>query len=168
MKVVLLGTKRDKILDVCNKSDKELDDFENKLALKLVGIGDIIFVPDSGVPSEIAEKTNSLGAKTIAVLPSNDTRYGISHITLPSFAKIEYPRKTWYELNAEITTLGDIVVVVGLSGGVLIELSYIKYLNKFGIANPKVYLFKQWVSSIPVELLLDVNINQIESPSELV
>ncbi len=168
MRVVLLGSDRKRIMKATGISADDLDWLETELAKKLVELGEVVFIPE-GEPLRIARKCKELGGKTIAVLPSEDKRYGVSHIQTPDFVdEVEYPRRTWYDLNAEITMLGDIVVVIGMSPGVLIELAYTKYLRRYGLADPRIYIFKQTITSIPKELEAEISFRYVESAEEIV
>ncbi len=100
----------------------------------------VIVTPDDGVYTDIAIEFGKLkGKKPIAYYPDKDTYYGTSHIekNYPNYdlRKID---GDWYKLNADLTKQALCVVCLGISPGVLIEASYIKYHQSYGAyKNPK-------------------------------
>ena len=94
----------------------------------------VIVSPDDGVYTDIAlEFGRVTNKRPIAFYPDKDTYYGIDHI------KHNFPKYDlrpidgdWYKLNADLTKQAPLTICVGVSPGVLIEVSYIKYHQKYG------------------------------------
>lgn len=94
----------------------------------------VIVTPDDGVYADIALVFGQKkGKKAIAYYPDKDTYYGIDHIK-GNFEKYDIRGidGDWYTLNAELTKQAPVVICVGFSPGALIELSFIKYHQKYG------------------------------------
>jgi len=95
---------------------------------------DIFITPDSGVPLEIAKEFEKhKGKKAIGYYPDKDTVFGWEHIK--EFMKSVDARPNnsdWFTLTADLVRRAPVVIVCGLSVGVLIELGYAKYYHKYG------------------------------------
>lgn len=110
-------------------------DFVRDYALLLAELFDNILVtPDDGVYSDVALAFGKVkGRKPIGYYPDKDSNYGIEHIR-GNFGKYELRpiEGDWYKLNAVLTSKSHVVISLGLSPGVFIEGSYIKYHQKYG------------------------------------
>jgi hypothetical protein len=94
----------------------------------------VIVTPDDGVYTDIALKFGQITKKKpIAYYPDKDTFYGIEHIK-DNFEKYEIKPidGDWYKLNADLTKQAICVICLGFTPGVLIEISFIKYHQKYG------------------------------------
>ncbi len=94
----------------------------------------IIVTPDDGVYTDIALEFGRLkNVKPIAYYPDRDAFYGIRHIE-PNFPSYEIRPigGDWYTLNADLTKQALVVICLGFSPGVLIELAFIKYHQTYG------------------------------------
>ena len=94
----------------------------------------VIITPDDGVYTDIADAFSDLtGRKAIAFYPDADTKYGIQHIEHNLRKYDSRPiGGDWYTLNADLTAKAPVVLVFGFTPGVLIELAYVKYHQKYG------------------------------------
>lgn len=94
----------------------------------------VIVTPDDGVYTDIALKFGELKKKKpITYYPDKDTFYGIEHIK-DNFEKYDIRPidGDWYKLNADLTKQSLCVISLGFTPGVLIEISFIKYHQKYG------------------------------------
>lgn len=94
----------------------------------------VIVTPDDGIYTDIALKFGELKKKKpIAYYPDKDTFYGIEHIK-DNFEKYDIRPidGDWYKLNADLTKQALCVICLGFTPGVLIEISFIKYHQKYG------------------------------------
>lgn len=100
----------------------------------------IIVTPDDGIYSDIALEFGKIkNKKPIAYYPDKDTFYGVKHIE-QNFPKYELRKidGDWYKLDADITKQSNVIICLGLTPGSLIELSFIKYHQKYGVfKNPE-------------------------------
>lgn len=101
----------------------------------------LIIAPDDGVYTDVALKFQEItNRKAIAYYPDKDKFYGIEHIkkNLKKFDSRPI-NGDWYKLNADLAKQGDVVICLGFTPGVMIEISYIKYHQKW--ANKKISVF---------------------------
>ncbi|VVB75926.1 Uncharacterised protein [Candidatus Tiddalikarchaeum anstoanum] len=99
----------------------------------------IIVAPDDGVYTDIALKFGEIKKKKpIGYYPDKDTYYGYEHLK-KNFEKYETRPidGDWYKLNAELTKQALCIICLGFSPGSLIELSFIKYHQKYGAFKDK-------------------------------
>ncbi len=95
----------------------------------------VIVTPDNGVYTDVAIDVGKIkNKKPIAYYPDKDTFYGIEHIK-ENFPKYDLKpiNGDWYKLNADLTKQALVVICLGFSPGVLIEASFIKYHQKYGV-----------------------------------
>jgi|GEM_PF-998514 len=100
-----------------------------------------IVTPDDGTYADIAMALAEERAKLhpsvpllkpIGFAPLRDTLYGVKHLE-HNFPRYEIVNGgTWYDVNAELTAKALTVLCVGYAPGVMIELGYIKYHQKYG------------------------------------
>lgn len=93
-----------------------------------------IVTPSDGVYTDIALAVGKIKeTKPIAYYPDQDTYYGYDELK-PNFDKYDLKPigGDWYKLDADITKQARTVVCFGFSPGALIELSFIKYHQKYG------------------------------------
>lgn len=150
MKVSILGAHDiSKIIRNSKISEKELEELLENLGKFFAENGDeLIIIPVPGVIYKIAKAYKKYkGKKIIGLVPSKDKRYGIEHIkeTIPVADEIK-EIDSWYDANGEIVALGDICVCVGFSGGVMTEISFLKYHKKYFNNKTKLIIFENTVS----------------------
>jgi len=94
----------------------------------------VIVTPDDGVCADVAQAFSNLTKKKpIAFYPDKDFFYGTQHVE-KNYSKYDLKpiEGDWYKLNADLTKKSLCVICLGFSPGALIELSYIKYHQKYG------------------------------------
>ncbi|MCX6804318.1 MAG: hypothetical protein NTY48_07190 [Candidatus Diapherotrites archaeon] len=100
----------------------------------------VIVTPSDGVFTDIALEFGKLkGKKPVAYYPNKDNYYGIVHIeqNFPKYA-LRPINGDWYKLSADLSKQALSVICLGFSPGSLIEISFIKYHQKYGaFKNPK-------------------------------
>ena len=139
--IVIIGvSNRLHIINILGSETKYTDLVEKYAKEIAKKYENVIITPDDGIYTDIAEKWQEItNKKATAYYPDKDTYYGIEHIK-HNFSK--YATKgiggDWYKLNAELTKQAKTVLCLGITPGVLIELAYIKYHQKYGgHKNPK-------------------------------
>ncbi|MBD3354886.1 hypothetical protein GF361_02785 [Candidatus Woesearchaeota archaeon] len=109
---------------------------------------EVVIIPDRGIPVEIAKTYKELGGKKIlGVVPVNDIKYGIKHIeeNLDMLdEKIEV--NSWYDADGEIAAAGDYCICVGMSAGVMRDISVLKYHYKYLESETKLIVFENTMS----------------------
>jgi len=136
MNVVLLGVSDRSLLWRHGKIKKErYKEFVKEYASFLAERFDnVIITPDDGVYLDLALEFGKIkNKKPIAFYPDKDEQYGFEHLK-KNFKHFEMKpiNGDWYKLNAELTKQAPLILVLGFSPGVLIELSYVKYHQKYG------------------------------------
>jgi len=94
----------------------------------------VIVTPDEGVYTDVALEFGKIkGKKPIAYYPDKDTFYGYEHLK-KNFHQYEVKEidGDWYKLNADLTKQALVIICLGFTPGSLIELSFIKYHQKYG------------------------------------
>lgn len=136
MKAVLIGVSDKSILWRHGKLKKEeYTQFVGNYVKILSGyVDELIITPDDGVYLDIAREFGTHQGKTVTgFIPDKDTQYGHDHLEKNSENIIIKPiNGDWYTLNAELTKQANVVICLGFSPGSLIELSYVKYHQKYG------------------------------------
>ncbi len=149
MKVSFIGTSEDKIIKNSNISEKELNELLENLGEFFAENGDeLIVIPVHGIIQKIAKIYKKYdGKKVIGLVPLKDKRYGVEH-EKENFSVADEIKEmnSWYDANGEIVTMGDICVCIGLSGGVLTEIGFLKYHKKFFNNKTKLIIFENTVS----------------------
>jgi hypothetical protein len=131
MDCVLIGVSDRKQLRKIKDYEKFVSDYGQFLAKHFENV---IVTPDDGVYTDIALEFGRIkGKKPIAYYPDKDTFYGYEHLK-KNFHQYEVREINgdWYKLNADLTKQARVVICLGFSPGVLIELSFIKYHQKYG------------------------------------
>ena len=119
-----------------NVKQEDYDKFVEDYAVFLSERFDnVIITPDDGIYTDIALRFRDIkNRKPIAYYPDKDTFYGIDHIK-ENF--VHYDARPiggdWYKLNAELTKKALVIICLGFTPGTMIELSYIKYHQKYGV-----------------------------------
>ncbi|MBN1275056.1 hypothetical protein JXA12_02090 [Candidatus Woesearchaeota archaeon] len=133
MDVVLIGVSdRTSLWRHGSLQEKDYPSFVQAYARLLAKHFDnVIVTPDDGVYTDIADAYGKIKhKKPIAYYPDKDTTYGYGHLHLLKYDARPI-RGDWYTLNADLTKQAPIVICLGFSPGTLIELSYIKYHQKY-------------------------------------
>lgn len=172
VKVSLLGTSQISNITGSGVTKEELERLIGKIAEVLAENAEEVFaVPDDGVFFDLALKYKDKGGKKFtSVVPSGDKKYGIEHLQ-DNLGKSDERREVedWYTLNGEIAAMGDVAIVIGYSGGVFSDLSFLKYHKKFFDDRTKVVIFENTVSQrLPEELEDDIGcVTYITSSQDL-
>lgn len=172
MRISILGTgDLTKIPRFTDISEQELQKLITDLAKLIAEKGhEIVIIPDRGVPLETAKiyKKNK-GKKVYGIVPVKDRRYGIKHIE-PNLGILDERIEvdSWYDADGEIAAAGDVCVVVGMSPGIMREITVLKYHYRYLKSRTKLVCFRNTISSpIPKEIEEEIPINYIESVKEL-
>lgn len=147
-----------------NIEEKEYQQIVEKYAKLLAKyFENVIVTPDDGVYTDIALKFGELkNKKPIGYYPDKDNYYGIEHLK-PNFEKYETKPidGDWYKLNADLTKKALCVICVGFSPGSMIELSFIKYHQKFGkYKNPQLKQIHLFVDKRAIDQKLPKTFNE--------
>jgi len=103
---------------------------------------------------------NSGGKNVIGIIPSNDQRWGSKTLDL-SICDSIIKCNNWGDVPIYIINKSDIILIIGLSPGTMIELCWGKWIYK------PFLLFKPLISAIPVEISKFVDIKDIYDVNEL-
>ena len=149
MKVSFISTSEEKVIKNSGISEKELNELLENLGKFFAENGDeLVVIPVHGIIQKIANiyKKNN-GEKIIGLIPLKDKRCGIEH-EKENFSVADEIKEmnSWYDSNGEIAAMGDICVCIGLSGGVLTEIGFLKYHKKFFNNKTKLIIFENTVS----------------------
>jgi hypothetical protein len=153
MKVTIIGTGDLEIISKHTKtSELELKKLLEDSAKLLVEKGaEIIILPARGVPYEFAKIYKKLGGKKVyGVIPTKCPFYGkytmkiIGDYLDVIDEKIEFD--SWYDADGNIATLGDYTLCFGLSAGVLVEISSMKYALLYRGKKTKLLIFENTIS----------------------
>jgi len=86
-------------------------------------------IPDQGVPLDFAKKFRERGGKVIGYVPQIDCeslRKNFSYCD-----EITVFNGGWSALNTCLSLKGDLITVIGMSPGTMVEISYTKYHKKY-------------------------------------
>lgn len=159
-KVFKHGKIKTQYASVLNQLAKELSSKFSKL----------ITIPDDGVYSDFAEFFKSNGGEVIAYLPNK---------SVPNFSELKrnvekkgfIERQTdwnWSSLNNFVIREASVVICLGYSSGVLIELGNIKIAKKWLGKKIKLFIDKRFVSGrLPKEIEGDLSPKYYNSVREL-
>lgn len=134
---------------------------------------ELVIIPDRGVPYIVAQSYKKHGgSKVIGLVPPEEDKFGIEHIK-PQLhildEKLEVP--SWYYADGEIAAAGYIVLCIGLSDGVIRDLTALGYHRKYFGSKTKLVIFENTISSRlhpEVEETLDVKyINKIDELEDI-
>jgi hypothetical protein len=112
-------------------------------------IEELIITPDYGIYLEIAKAYKKAGGKKLIGMFPEDERFGTKQLK-ENFKFCDETRSIkgdWYKLGAEITIQGEIVICTGYSPGVMIELSYLKYMQKYLKKGDKILIDSRTISN---------------------
>ena len=172
MRVVILGTgDLTKITRFTGITQEKLWEMIRNIADLLVKKGhEMVINPDRGIPLEMAKiYKEKKGKKLLGLVPTKDTRYGIDWIkdNLPLLdERIEVD--DWYDVDGEVAASGDVCIVLGMSPGIMRDVTVLKYHYRYLNCKTKVIWFKNTLSNpIPKEIEEEIPITYIESVQEL-
>jgi hypothetical protein len=131
---------------------------------------EIVIVPDRGVPIEVAKIYKEKGGKKVyGLVPTKDTKFGDRHIQpylhlLDERIELDH----WYDVDGEIAAAGDVCIVIGLSPGIMREVSVLKYHRRYLDSKTKVIWFRNTMSQpIQKEIEEEIPITYVSSVEEL-
>lgn len=172
MKVTILGTgDLTKIPRFTKISKEELKDLITNLGKLIAEKGhELVIIPDRGIPIEVAKIYKKHGGKKVyGVIPTKDKQYGTKYIK-PYLSLVDERIEvdSWYDADGEIAASGDICIVVGMSPGIMREVTVLKYHYRYLNSKTKVVWFKNTISSlIPKEIEEEIPIIYINSINDL-
>ncbi|PLW80655.1 hypothetical protein C0585_01555 [Candidatus Woesearchaeota archaeon] len=144
------------------KSWKEMLDesFEFKLKEIVESLKDkeIVITPtNDSLPILIGSMYKSIGGvKLFGLIPMDDNEYGIDNID-EFFCDEIINSVTWRNNSCKFNEVCDVLLVLGLSEGVLAEIGNSKWFNK-----PKVLVVEDFISQkLPSESTMNINIKYI-------
>ncbi len=172
MKIVMLGTgDLTKIPRFTKISEEKLKKLIIDLGKLIAKKGhELVIIPDRGIPTEVAKVYKEKdGKKVYGLVPTKDQEYGVRHIE-PYFHLLDekIDVDSWYDADGKIASSGDVCIVVGMSPGIMREVTVLKYHYKYLESKTKVIWFKNTISSkIPKEIEEEIPITYIRSIREL-
>ena len=172
MKVSVLGTgDLTKIPRFTKVSKEELKGIIKELGKLIAEKGhELIIIPDIGIPVEVAKAYKaSDGKRVYGIVPTKDKRFGTKHIQ-PYLHLLDEQIEvdSWYDADGEIAAAGDVCIVVGMSPGIMREVSVLKYHYRYLNSKTKLIWFKNTISSpVPKEIEEEIPIKYINSVKEL-
>lgn len=172
MKVVVLGTgDLTKIPRHTSVKEEELGRLIEGVSGLLVKEGcELVIIPDRGIAVEVAKIYRKMGGKKVwGLVPTKDKKFGGKHI--PPFLNLVDERielDHWYDVDGEIAAAGDLCVVMGLSPGIMREVSVLKYHYRYLNCKTKVVWFRNTISQpLQKEIVEEIPIVYINSVGEL-
>ena len=132
MKIGMVGpTRMDLFCRILDISFEEYEYFLEKIAETIARSGhEMVILPEQGSVQEmLSKKYKDLGGKkVIGIVPKDDVEFGIENLN--EFMVDEIVNcKTWRNQPEKLCEESDILVVVGLSPGAVIEISYSKWFK---------------------------------------
>ena len=172
MKVSVLGTGDiTKIPRHTKITESELNKLIEGVAKLIARRGyELVIVPDRGVPTEVAKiyKQNG-GKKVYGIVPTRDEKFGVNHIQpyLPLVdERIEVDH--WYDADGEIAATGDVCIVIGMSPGIMREVSVLKYHYRYLKSKTKVVWFENTISQpLAKEIEEEIPVTYVSSVEDL-
>ena len=172
MKISVLGTgDLTKIPRFTNITREELEKLITDLAKLIAKKGhELVIILDRGIPTEIAKLYKEAhGKKVYGIVPIKDKKYGVKHIQPYLYLldkKIEVD--SWYDADGGIAASGDICIVIGMSPGIMREVTVLKYHYRYLNSKTKVFWFRNTITSpVQKEIEEEIPINYITSIKEL-
>jgi len=112
------------------KYNSRLDELADTL-YKNVGIANII--PDQGIPFDLAIKFRKLGGIVVGYVPRGGCEsLGDNFQYCDDVMEFD---GGWSTLNTCLSLRGDLITVVGMSPGTIVEIAYTKYHQKYAKKN---------------------------------
>lgn len=132
-------------LELLNLKKEEVDREIDCISRVLVDSNvEIVFLPDRGVPFEVAKKYKQYGGRKVyGTVPSSDKDFGIEHLKSYISAEIDGKKvidgiidtENWYKQDLTCCIFGDVILMLGNSLGSLGELVYGYYLYKLFVGD---------------------------------
>jgi len=172
MRISVLGTgDMTKIPRYCDVSEEELKKIITKVAEMIAKKEhELVIIPDRGIPLEIAKMYKEHGGKKLlGFVPTKDKRYGIKHIE-PNLHLLDEQIEvdSWYDADGEIAAAGDVCIVIGISPGIMREITVLKYHYRYLKSKTRLVWFRNTISSpIAKEIEEEIPINYIDDVEEL-
>lgn len=132
-------TDRTKVLRFADMSKEKYNSRLNELAETLsknVGVANII--PDQGVPFDLARKFRELGGVVVGYVPRGGCEFLEDNFQYCDDVK-EFDGG-WSTLNTCLSLRGDLITVVGMSPGTMVEIAYTKYHQRYAGKNMPVLI----------------------------
>ena len=129
--------------------EKEVEILISDIAKLIAKKGhEIVIIPDRGIPIELAKIYKKNNGKTVyGVIPTKDKDYGVErwkpyHEFIDK--KIEFD--SWYDVDGKIASQGEICVCIGISPGVMRDITVLKYQWKYLNCKTKLIIFRNTIS----------------------
>ena len=126
----------------------------------------INLIPDTGVPLDFSKCFRRAGGKVVGYLP----REGCSQLqeNFQHCDEIVEFDSGWSGLNTCLSLKGDLITVLGMSPGTMVEIAYTKYHNKYLGRRIPVLIDQQSLrNNLPEEVAEELDICYFSNPSEL-
>ena len=138
-------------------SEEELNKLISNSAKVIAEAGhEIVIIPDRGIPLEFAKLYKRFGGRIVyGLIPAEDKKYGIRHIekNLNVIDK-QLKEKSWYDVDGEIASKGELCIIFGMSPGIVREFSVLKYHYRYLNCKTKVLWFENTISrKLPDEIM---------------
>ena len=123
-------TDRTKIFRFTHISESKYPAYLDNLAGTLVKyVSHVNIIPDQGVPLDLAKRFRTFGGQVIGYVPKGGCDLFKSNFD--SCDSIQEFEGGWSALNTCLSLKGDIITVVGMSPGTIVEIAYTKYHAKY-------------------------------------
>lgn len=172
MKVVVLGTgDLTKIPRHTKLKAEELRKLIVDIGRYLAEKGhDLIIIPDRGVPLEVAKiyKENK-GKRLFGIVPVNDKEFGIEYIGANlSLLDEKIPVDHWYDADGKIAASGAVTIIIGMSPGIVREITVMKYHYKYLHSKTKLIWFRNTIDQeLPKSIMEEIPMTYVNSFEEL-
>ena len=123
-------------------------------------------IPDKGVPLDFAKFFRSLGGKIVGYVPSG----GCPQLqeNFQCCDEILEFDAGWNGLNTCLSLKGDLITVLGMSPGTIVEIAYTKYHNKYLKKRIPILIDEQSLTTkVPEEIAEELEIYYFSNPIEL-
>jgi hypothetical protein len=171
MKLSILGTGDiGKIPRYTDISKQKLERLLYNIAYLIVKKGhEIVIIPDKGIPYKIAKLYKKLeGKKIYGLVPIKDETYKNNTSKYMNIIDSKINFNTWRDVSSEIIGAGEICIILGMSCGIMREVSAFKYKIKYHNSKTKILWFKNTLSSpIHPEIQEEIPITYIKNVKEL-
>ncbi|MBU1201138.1 MAG: hypothetical protein KJ583_01760 [Nanoarchaeota archaeon] len=160
MKIGIVGPLRiDKFCEVLKIEKVDYEHFIYKLSEYLASTGhELVITPDVGSVQEMLVRTykDFYGKRVFGIVPLDDDEFGVKNLDL-SLPDEVVDCKTWRNQPEKLCEESDILLVLGLSPGAMVEICYSKWFKV-----KKVYIFEEFISGrLHLEIEKDVFVEYI-------
>lgn len=129
-------------------------------------IGGINIIPDKGIPLDFAKHFGNLGGKVFGYVPQGGFPQFEENFKYCSEV-IEFD-SGWSGLNTCLSLKGDLVTVLGMSPGTMVEIAYTKYHNRYLGKNIPLLIDRQSISKeLPDEISEELDVHYFSNKEEL-